>query len=108
MPTNADERVAELCKPMLKKRLFVALIKAIARPEELLPFVAEHLAYMDQLESARKLFASGPFVQDGVLVGDGPTILSYSSLCAVRRGQICNQKLSDGIFTRRVRFLHET
>jgi hypothetical protein len=42
MPTNVGERVAELLKPMLKKRLFVALTKAIARPEDPLPFMAEH------------------------------------------------------------------
>ncbi len=72
MPANADEKIAELLKPMLKKRLFVALSEAIARPEEMLPFVAEHLAYM--------LFASGPFIQEGVLVGDGLTILQTSTI----------------------------
>lgn len=80
MPANADEKVAELLKPMLKKRLFVALSKAVAPPEDLLPFVAEHLAYMNRLESAGKLFASGPFVQEGVLVGDGLTILQTKTI----------------------------
>jgi uncharacterized protein len=67
-------------KPMLKKRLFVALTKAVARPADLLPFVAEHLAYMNHLESAGKLFSSGPFVQEGVLVGDGLTILQTGTI----------------------------
>ena len=67
-------------KPMLKKRLFVALSKAVARPEQMLPFVAEHLEYMNQLENAGKLFASGPFIQEGVLVGDGLTILQTTTL----------------------------
>jgi uncharacterized protein len=80
MPANADEKVAELLKPMLKKRLFVAFSKAIAPPEDLLPFVAEHLVYMNHLESAGKLFASGPFVQEGVLVGDGLTILQAETI----------------------------
>jgi uncharacterized protein len=80
MPANADEKVAELLRPMLKKRLFVALSKAVAPPEDLLPFVAEHLAYMNHLESAGKLFASGPFVQEGVLVGDGLTILQTKTI----------------------------
>jgi hypothetical protein len=48
--------------PTLTKRLFVALTKAIARPEDLLPIVAERLPYMSPLESAGKRFASGPFV----------------------------------------------
>jgi uncharacterized protein YciI len=80
---DAGERarkVAELLKPMLKKRLFVALTKAIVGGEDLLPFVAGHLAYMNDLESEGKLFASGPFVQEGVLVGDGLTILQTSTI----------------------------
>jgi uncharacterized protein YciI len=75
MPPEKDDKIAELLKPMLKKRLFVALSKAVARPEQMLPFVAEHLEYMNQLENEGKLFASGPFIQEGVLVGDGLTIL---------------------------------
>ncbi len=80
MPANKDEKIAELLKPMLKKRLFVALCKATARPEESLPLVADHLAYMVQLENEGKLFASGPFIQEGVLVGDGLTILQTSTI----------------------------
>jgi uncharacterized protein len=52
----------------------------VARPEQMLPFVAEHLEYMNQLENEGKLFASGPFIQEGVLVGDGLTILQTSTL----------------------------
>jgi hypothetical protein len=48
MPADADEKIAELLKPMLKKRLFVALGKPVGPPEDLLPFVAEHLAYMNR------------------------------------------------------------
>ena len=80
MPANADQKVAELLKPMLKKRLFVALSKAIAPPEDLLPFVPEHLAYMNHVESAGKLFASGSFVQEGVVAGDGLTILQTETI----------------------------
>jgi uncharacterized protein YciI len=80
MPPEKDDKIAELLKPMLKKRLFVALSKAVARPEQMLPFVAEHLEYMNQLENEGKLFASGPFIQEGVLVGDGLTILQTSTL----------------------------
>jgi hypothetical protein len=66
MPPEKDDKVATLLKPMLKKRLFVTLSKAVARPEQMLPFVAEHLEYMNQLENEGKLFASGPFIQEGV------------------------------------------
>ena len=80
MPPEKDDRIAELLKPMLKKRLFVALSKAVARPEQMLPFVPEHLEYMNQLENQGKLFASGPFIQEGVLVGDGLTILQTNTM----------------------------
>jgi uncharacterized protein len=80
MLPEQDDKITQLLKPTLKKRLFVALSKAVARPEEMLPFVAEHLEYMNQLENEGKLFASGPFNQDGVLVGDGLTILQTSTL----------------------------
>jgi uncharacterized protein YciI len=65
LPANAKEKIAELLKPMLKKKLFVAFNKAIARPEDMLPFVAEHLTYMNYLENEGKLFASGPFISKG-------------------------------------------
>src|SRR5271163_3835315 len=80
MLPEKDDKIAELLKPMLKKRLFVALNKAVARPDEMLPFVAQHLEYMNRLENEGKIFASGPFVQEGVLVGDGLTILQTSTL----------------------------
>jgi hypothetical protein len=79
MPQEEDDKIAALLKTMLKKRLYVALSKAVARPEQTLPFVAEHLEYMNQLQNEGKLFASGPFIQEGVLVGDGSTILQTSS-----------------------------
>jgi uncharacterized protein len=80
MPANAHDKVTELLKPILKMRLFVALSRAIAPSEDLLPFVAEHLAYINHLESSGKLFASGPFVQEGALVGDGLTILQTRTI----------------------------
>ena len=43
-------------------------------------FLAEHLRYMNRLETEGFLFASGPFVQEGVLVGDGLTILQTDTI----------------------------
>lgn len=73
MSTEGD--IAKLLKPMLKKRLFVALSRAV-----LLPHVTEHLRYMNRLEVEGFLFSSGPFVQEGVLVGDGLTILQTETM----------------------------
>jgi len=80
MPTNHEDKVAQLVKPMLKKRLFAALNKAVAPQEQMLPLMADHLEYMIKLESEGKLFASGPFIRPGVLVGDGLTILRTDTL----------------------------
>ena len=54
MPANLEEKVAELFEPMLRKRVFVALTKAIDPPEDLLPFVTKHLAYMSYPEKEGK------------------------------------------------------
>ena len=72
---NPQDKIAKLLAPMLRQRLFVALSTARASAEQMLPHVAEHLEYMTSLEEKGVLFASGPFIQPGVLVGDGLTIL---------------------------------
>jgi uncharacterized protein YciI len=51
-----------------------------ASASEIEPFVADHLAYMNRLEADGYLWASGPFVQEGVRVGDGLTILSAATI----------------------------
>jgi uncharacterized protein len=75
-----ENAVAELLGPMLRKTLFVALNQAVAPTSELAPFVADHLAYMNALEADGHLWASGPFIEEGVLVGDGLTILSTPTI----------------------------
>lgn len=72
--------INELLAPMLKKTLYAGLSKAVSSSQEMLPFVADHLRYMNELEEKGLLFGSGPFVQEGVLVGDGLTILRAESL----------------------------
>jgi uncharacterized protein YciI len=51
----------------------------------MLSFVADHLRYMNDLEDRGLLFASGPFVQEGGVVGDGLTILNTSDEAEARR-----------------------
>lgn len=80
MPDNKQNAVAELLAPMLKKTLFVALNHVVAPTSEIAPFVADHLVYMNKLEAEGLLWASGPFIEEGVLVGDGLTILSTSTI----------------------------
>ena len=97
MSTSLDPKVAELLKPMLKRRLFVALNKALVPSEEMRPYVAEHLEYMNELEKAGKLFASGPFIKEGVLVGDGLTILNTSTADEARALMMAEPLIKRGL-----------
>ena len=80
MSNDINQTVDKLLAPMLKKTLFVAISRVAAPASAIEPFVAEHLAYMNALEAEGRLWASGPFIEEGVLVGDGLTILSTSTL----------------------------
>ena len=85
MPNNTNKAVAELLAPMLKKTLFVAISRVAAPASAIEPFVAEQLAYMDGMEAQGRLWASSPFVEEGVLVGDGLMILSTSTIEEARQ-----------------------
>lgn len=79
--TTLPDRIAELTKGMLRKRLYVVISKGSGRPELIQSLLAEHLQYMIGLEKAGILFASGPLgAGDGAAVGDGLTILNVDSM----------------------------
>jgi len=80
MPNHSGKTVEQLLAPMLTKTLFVAINRVAAPASAIEPFVAEHLAYMNSLEAEGRLWASGPFIEEGVLVGDGLTILSTGTI----------------------------
>jgi uncharacterized protein YciI len=80
MADDTKDLVASLLAPMLKKTLFVAISRVAAPAGAIAPFVADHLAYMNELEADGRLWASGPFIQEGVQVGDGLTILSTATI----------------------------
>jgi uncharacterized protein YciI len=61
---------------MMKKALFVAINLVAAPASAIEPFVAEHLSYIKAVEAKGELWASGPFIDEGVLVGDSLMILS--------------------------------
>ena len=69
---------------MVKKTMYVALSKAVATSDQMLSFAADHLRYMNDLEDRGLLFASGPFIQEGVVVGDGLTILNTNDEAEAR------------------------
>ena len=76
-----QERIGELTRGMLRKRLFAVISKGADRPELIHSLLPEHLQYMIGLEKAGILFASGPLTAgDGAVVGDGLTILNVDTL----------------------------
>jgi uncharacterized protein YciI len=81
-----EERIRELTKAMLRKKLYVVLSKGGAAAEEIARHLPGHLEYMIGLEKKGVLFASGPLAEaDGKMSGDGLTILRASSAAAARK-----------------------
>ena len=80
MSASAEERIRQLTKGMLRKRLYVIQSRGAATPEQLGAVLPEHLEYMIGLEKQGVLFASGPLTTaPGKPVGDGLTILRAAS-----------------------------
>jgi uncharacterized protein len=80
-----EERIRELTKTMLRKKLYVVLSKGGAAPEKIAEHLPRHLEYMIGLEKEGVLFASGPLAEaDGKTRGDGLTILRAASAQAAR------------------------
>jgi uncharacterized protein len=71
-----EERVADLTRRMLRKKLYVLLSKPVVEPEKLKPFLLAHLEYMVGLEKRGLVFASGPLADgEGPPTGLGLTVL---------------------------------
>jgi uncharacterized protein len=80
-----EERVAELTRKMLRKKLYVLLSKPIVEPEKLQPFLSAHLEYMIGLEKRGLVFASGPLADsEGPPTGLGLTVLRAENAAEAR------------------------
>src|SRR5262245_65830782 len=85
MASSAEERIRELTKDMLRKKLYVILSKGGATPEQIDALLPQHLEYMIGLEKAGILFASGPLADSGrKMRGDGLAVIRAASLDAAR------------------------
>jgi hypothetical protein len=80
---------------MLRLRLFV--IFSYGKGLDLKPYLADHLAYMIELERRGALFASGPF-GDGT-PGDGMTIVRAASEVEAREIALADPFVVNGIRT---------
>jgi uncharacterized protein len=74
-----SERVADLTRKMLRKKLYVVMSKPAVPPEKLQLYLSAHLEYMIELEKRGHVFASGPLSDgDGPPTGLGLTVLRAS------------------------------
>lgn len=81
MSASAEERIQQLTKSMLRKKLYVILSKGGATPEQIGAVLPDHLEYMIGLEKKGALFASGPLTAaDGKMAGDGLTIVRAANI----------------------------
>lgn len=89
-----QNRISTLLQPMLRMKLYVAINNPLKPADEIPPYVPEHLEYMIELEKTGILFASGPFVEPGVLVGSGLTILRSNDIEQAKSYMDANHLLS--------------
>ena len=86
MASSAEQRIAQLTKGMLRKKLFVILSKGGATPDQIGALLPQHLEYMIGLEKTGVLFASGPLADaEGKMRGDGLTIVRAASAADARK-----------------------
>jgi len=86
MPSSAEERIRQLTKGMLRKKLFIILSKGGATPDQIGALLPQHLEYMIGLEKTGVLFASGPLADaEGKTRGDGLTIVRAASAADARK-----------------------
>ena len=80
-----QERVAELTRKMLRKKLYVVMSKPAVPPDKLQPFLSAHLEYMIDLEKRGHVFASGPLADgEGPPTGAGLTVLRATDAAQAR------------------------
>jgi hypothetical protein len=86
MTASAQERIRQLTKSMLRKKLYVVLSRGGATPDQIGALLPQHLEYMIGLEKKGVLFASGPLTDaEGKNRGDGLTIIRAASAADARK-----------------------
>jgi uncharacterized protein YciI len=79
------DRLAQLTGRMLRKKLFLVMLRAKVTPDRMAPLLVEHLEYMTDLARRGVLFASGPFLDsDGAPTGDGLSIFNTKTASEAR------------------------
>jgi uncharacterized protein len=104
MASAVEQRIGELTRGMLRKRLYVVLSTAKAGPDRIKDLLPLHLEYMIDLERRGVLFASGPLTgEGGEPRGDGLTILRSASAEEARKIAEADPFFVNGLRTFEVR-----
>jgi len=104
METHVDQRIGELTRRMLRKKLYVVSSTADAARERIREILPLHLEYMIDLEKRGLVFASGPLTAEGGEPrGDGMTILRAASADEARRIAEADPFYANGLRTIEVR-----
>jgi uncharacterized protein YciI len=104
MDASAQQRIEQLTAPMLRKKLFVVLTKAVASGAQIAAHLPEHLEYMIGLEKRGLVFASGPLTEPGGAPrGDGMTVLRTAGAEEARRIAEADPLFVNGLRTFEVR-----
>jgi uncharacterized protein YciI len=85
MTALSSERLEELTSRMVRKKLFLVMLKAKVAPEQMMQYLPDHLEYMTELARRGVLFASGPFLgENGAPTGDGLSIFNTADATQAR------------------------
>jgi uncharacterized protein YciI len=80
-----EERIADLTRKMLRKKLYVVMSKPVASPDKLQMYLSAHLEYMIGLEKRGHVFLSGPLADsEGPPTGLGLTVLRAKDAAEAR------------------------
>jgi uncharacterized protein len=97
---TVDERIAELTRKMLWRKLYAVLSQPSPTPEKLKPLLPAHLEYMIGLEQRGVLFASGPLSDgEGPPTGAGLTILRAANAREARELALADPFVANGLRT---------
>jgi uncharacterized protein len=97
---TVDERIAELTRKMLRRKLYAVLSQPSPTPEKLKPLLPAHLEYMIGLEQRGVLFASGPLSDgEGPPTGAGLTILRAANAREARELALADPFVANGLRT---------
>jgi uncharacterized protein YciI len=97
---GVDERISELTRKMLRRKLYVILSQPSPFPDKLKPLLPAHLEYMIGLEKRGLLFASGPLSDgEGPPSGAGLTILRVANAREARELAEADPFVTNGLRT---------